>query len=338
MSADKKILSYLKKAPKHTMQDAPIIFRNFSGSDAFMLNEARVNQSLLQQDLPAFTAFDATLNAAWSAAYLADIVAAETIIADTAVIDQQVQTGENVDAIIVAARNKYSEIKYYVQKAPEFSVGMQGEFGLNDYDTVRRSKVRMAQFLDEMHDAATKYKVQLIARGYTQAKIDQIQTLRQSLLAAMTAKGTFTKGRPKLTEDRINLLNKVYDKMTQVNTAAQLVYLTDAAKRAQFVYEPTGDTEDYSEYTGAVPAGAEQTVATVPYEPTRELTFRNTGVAPLQFFLTNGSGASGEVISIGGGAEVVRTMEQMLVDGNAIVVKNMDGTQAGAYLVEVEVM
>lgn len=109
------------------------IKRTYQGSDAFMTESARVNYNLANIELAKFTVFDSTINATFMTAYLTAIVAAETVVADSAISDQQVQTTENVLSQMDLARAKYNEVKYFAQKAFPNSAATQGEFGLNDY-------------------------------------------------------------------------------------------------------------------------------------------------------------------------------------------------------------
>ncbi len=94
----------------------------------------------------------------------------------------------------------------------------------------------MGELLLEMHRVCIKYKIPLIAAGYNQAAIDGILTLREELIQKNTNQKMTQKLRPKLTEDRIILLNTCYGGMMSVMAAAQLVYSEDYAKQHQFVY------------------------------------------------------------------------------------------------------
>lgn len=97
--------------------DPQEITRNYTGSDAFMTESARVNYNLAYSELTKFTNFDSTIKASYMSDYLAAIIAAETVVADSAISDQQVQTTENVLSQMELARAKYNEVKYFVQKA-----------------------------------------------------------------------------------------------------------------------------------------------------------------------------------------------------------------------------
>lgn len=310
------------------------IKRAYLGSDAFMTESARVIYNLANDDLANFTAFDSTINAAWMADYLADVEAAETVVADSAISDQQVQTTENVLSQMDLARAKYNEVKYFVQKAFPDSPATQGEFGLNDYMDARRSESKMIQFLDEMHKAAVKYKTELTDAGYT-AKIGDIQTIRTSLLDKNTTQEVFKKQRPKLTEDRIKILNAAYERLTQVNAAAQIIYVTDYAKQKQFVYNVSTDTS-LQEYEGSVDAGALKTIATLAVSDGAVFTFKNTGTVPLVFCLSTTGNLEGIQIPIGGGATVSKTAADLNPNAGFLLVKNTDAAVAGSYQITLD--
>jgi hypothetical protein len=312
------------------------VVRIFNGSDAFMTESARVIHDLFATDIAAFTAFDSTLNGAFVTAYLAEVVAAEQVIADTAIVDQQVILTEKADKSMDLARIKYNEVKYFVQKAFKDSLGTQNEFGLNDYERARKNKSQMAQFLFEMHVAADKYGAELIAAGYNQAGIDAILPLRDELLTNNISQKVFQKQRPKLTEDRVKVLNTCYKTMMQINAAAQIVFIDDFAKQNQYVYMPSSEQDDSLEFIGVAPIDTVTLIGTVDYLATAIVRFRNTGLASLTFSLSQTLDIESNAIELNGGAEVTKTMGELQVDGINLLVKNNDATQEGNYLVEVD--
>ena len=223
------------------------IIRNYKGSDAFMTQSARVTYDLFVLGMTQFTTFDSTLNAIYAAGYLINIEKAETIVRDSVILGRQMTTSENVYSILDLGRSKYMEIKYFVQKTFPDSFGTQEEFGFEDYPKARRNQVMMGELLLEMHGVCEKYKIPLLAAGYNQPAIDAILPLREDLIQKNTTQKMTQKLRPKLTEDRINLLNNCYSDMMSIMAAAQLVYAGDYAKQHQFVYRTGGkDDTDYS--------------------------------------------------------------------------------------------
>lgn len=311
------------------------LVRSYNGSDAFMTESANVNYELFVEDLVAFTAFDSTLNNAFATAYLALVVAAQTVVADSSIVDQQVTLTENANAQMELARIKYTQTKYFVLKAFPNSLGTQGEFGLNDYNKARRSKTQMGQFLHELHTACQKYNSELITVGFNQAGIDSILTLRTDLMGDTISQKVFEKQRPKLTEDRIVVLNECYKMMVLVNAAAQIVYMNDFAKQKQFVYLPSSQTDDSVEFSGIMAFGMAAIVGAVVYKASSLVTFKNTGKVPLSFSLSTDDQLRGFIVKLDGNTEAAHNMEFLLVNGTNIIVKNSDAVVDGSYTIEV---
>lgn len=316
------------------------IKRAYASADAKMAEAARTIFGLLTEDLAAFTAFDSTINAAFLTAYELAIDNADTVVADSAVIDQLVSKTEDVTYAMDLARGKYRDVKYFVQKAFPGSVGIQGEFGLNDYAFARRNSSQMIQFLDEMHNACTIYSSQLVNVGYSVLAIDEITEIRGKLQDGNFVQEVFKKKRPKLTEDRIIVLNKCYNTMVLINAAAQLVFRTDYAKQKQYVYNPSpGSDVDEEEFEGTVAVSTTKTITTVGFEDA-VYTFRNTGLVPLTFSLVISEEVmSAEQVTIGGGAIVTKTSAELDPDGEAVylIVKNISTSAEGSYIVQISV-
>jgi hypothetical protein len=309
--------------------------RNYLGSDAEMTTYARVIHSLMTADLVKFTTFDSTLTAAYAAQFLTAINNADTVVADTAVLDIQVQKTELIQTAMEKAKSKYADVKYFVQKTFPTSLATQNEFGLNDYDRARKSSTQMIQFLDEMHKACVKYQTQLVAKGLNAAAIAEIQTIRTELQTANTNQEVFKKQRPKLTEDRIIVLNTCYEYITLINAAAQRVYKDDYAKQKQFVYS-TSSTSNILEFNGEVAANTTKNAGTVAFSTDNVFTFRNAGLVPLVFCLSTSEAVEGVEVAIGGGATISKAADELNAGATNILVKNTDATGVGVYEIEVD--
>jgi len=223
--------------------------RNYRGSDAYMTATSRTIRQLFSDDIADFTAFDATLDAAYLAAWLTKIEAAETVVRDSTLLDIQVQLTTQVNGLMQTSRDKYYDVRYFVKKAFPKNIEVLNEFGANDFRRDSRSQPRMVQFLDGLHKAADKYKTQLISKGLLQTEIDEILTLRTSLSDSNTAQEAMKRGRPVLTDDRIEVLNTCYDATKTVIDAAQRVYKDDEAKRNAYRYDDTGSGNNSNELT-----------------------------------------------------------------------------------------
>lgn len=312
------------------------IKRTFDGSDAHMTNFARVIHGLLLEDIANFTAFDVTINAAFAEVFLETIENAETLVADSAIIDMQAQKTEQILEAMNKAKIKYGDVKYFVQKTFPKSLPSQNEFGLNDYERARRSSIQMVQFLDEMHKACVKYQTKLLASGFNATAIEEIVTIRTELQTANIDQEIFKKQRPKQTEDRVTVLNSCYEMLTQVNAAGQRVYMNDYAKRHQFVYKPTTKTASTVTFNGEVAPDTVAIAGTIPYATDNVFTFINTGLVPLVFCLSKTTEIEGIEVSIGGGATVTKTALEMNSDATNLLVKNTSFTEIGLYEIEVD--
>lgn len=312
------------------------IKRLYRGSDAHMAASSRVTRTLMLDDLPAFTAFDSTIDSAFATEWLAKIVAADSVVRDDVVIDEVVETTEYVSGAMKRAKRKYHQVKYFVQKAFPESVGIQGQFGLNDYMDVRRNTEEMVTFMTGMYDKCIQHKVILIAKGYSQARIDEILDIKQALIDTNNVQEATKKDRPKRTEDRIIILNDCYSVMALINAAAQLVYEDDYAKQNQFVYDPSpasGEDNGSDELTGTVNPSSTKTITMVDEDAT--LTLSNTGTIKLFFYLSASDDAIGEEVMLLAGETIVKTTAEMSPDGDGdhLVVKNTNPTETGSYSV-----
>ena len=313
------------------------IIRNYNGTDAEMTTTSRVIYNLLLGELDRFTSFDATINADFANDFLDAIINAESVVADTAVIDIQVQKTELIQTAMEKAKEKYGDVKYFVQKTFAKSIGAQNEFGLNDYERARKSAIQMVQFLEEMHKACVKYQAQLVANGFSAAAIAEIQTIRTELQNATIDQKIFKKKRPKNTEDRVTTLNECYEILMQVNAAAQRVYMNDYAKRHQFVYKPSTKSANTVSFSGEVAPDTVAIAGTIPYAADNVFTFINAGLVPLVFCLSTTTEIEGIEVAIGGGATVTKTALELNADATNILVKKMVLTEVGQFEMEVEV-
>jgi hypothetical protein len=311
------------------------IIRDYNGNDAQMTEFARVIHTLMVDDLISFTAFDSTFTQDFAANFLTAIDLADVVVADTAVIDIQVQKTELIQIAMEKAKNKYADVKYFVKKTFPKSLGTQNEFGLNDYDRARKSSTQMIQFLDEMHKACVKYQPQLITNGFNEAAITEILSIRTELQNANTNQEVFKKQRTKMTEDRIITLNNCYQYIQIVNAAAQRVYKNNYAKQNQFVYKLSSSSSTLF-LDGVVPASTTVLAGEKAFSLDNVFSFKNTGLVPLVFCLSTTNNVEGIEVTIGGGATVIKSSGELNADANKILVKNSDSTTIGSYEIEIE--
>jgi len=145
---------------------------------------------------------------------------------------------------------KYNDVKYFAGKAFKTKKPIMNEFGVKTYNTASKNPTALSMFMNRLHEVAQKYKTQLIAQGFTQAKIDEILTLKLALEAANTTQNVFMDHRPVITQDRAMAFNACYAFIVEVDKAAQIIYRNNDAKRKIFVYDARGGNKN--EYSGEI--------------------------------------------------------------------------------------
>lgn len=320
------------------MAETPTV-RKYQGSDANLIQQANLNKTLLNDNLALFTAEDSTIDNAYVLAYATDIQEAETEEVDELVEDTLSQKTALVKAAEKAVARKVAQVRYYVLEAFPGNREIQMKFGLDAWDKARKSQVNTLQFLTKMHSVATEYEDELTAAGFGATRIASIQTARQALETADSSQELYRSGRPYLTALRIIEYNEVYDRLTRINSLAQIVFVDDYEMRKQFVFDPAGPGNDDTEYTGTVQSQELKTIATLTYDATRSITLENTGGPVLAFYLrVDESTPSGNQRDVAEGDEPVNvTMEDLNTDPTATVlaVESKVGSEPATYKVTV---
>lgn len=210
--------------------------RVYKGSDANLLQQANLNRNLMADKLDAFTAEDATINAAFLADYEADIAAAEEQSSDSTVRAIVGQKTEGVAAALKSAAALMRQVRYYVREAFPTDPAIHYAFGLREWEKVRRSQVKVMQFLGTLHAVAEDHADALAAVGFGPDRIAGILTVRAAVEEADGVQEVHKDGRPVLTAERIRRYNAVYARIMRVNALARIVFAGDYAVKKQFVF------------------------------------------------------------------------------------------------------
>jgi hypothetical protein len=119
-------------------------------------------------------------------------------------------------------------------------------------DKMRQSQAKMIQFMKNFHKVATKYKVQLAAKGYPQAKVDEIKTLGDALDAANTDQEVFIGTQPVATQERNIAYNDVWDIMVNVCTAGKNIFRQNFAKYQLYLLPPGEESAEVLSIVGVI--------------------------------------------------------------------------------------
>lgn len=207
--------------------------RKFKGSDAAFIEQAKTIRNHLQTYHADFSAFDPTLDATFIEALTAAIAEVDAGRDDVAHKEMVRQQTEAVQAAMDQCRTVYKRLKYFVEQTFS-SKGVQNEFGLGQFKTVRDSQPKMIQFMGTLKTTAAKYSAQLTAHGCPADLIASIETAIAALDTANQGQESAKGERTVATEVRVEKLNAVYDRLMRVSAAAKIVFEGDATRLALF--------------------------------------------------------------------------------------------------------
>lgn len=209
--------------------------RKFKSKDGDMLSKIASSMHYFKKHIAEFTVFDPELNATY---YDNWKQALETLTQYYNM--DKFELLEASDLLAEATESladchaKYREVKYFAGLAFAGNREVMREFGEGSYSKVRHSHLKMVQFMETLHGVATKYKAELIAKNYTQAAIDEIATLTNTLRSDNQQQQLKKKERPSETRKRVDALNAFYAFGQRVSEAARKIYFKDDIVRNQF--------------------------------------------------------------------------------------------------------
>lgn len=260
------------------------IFRLYRTDDASMLEYGDNVLTRYTADMADFTAFSTIFDQTYADTLEQQIADAEGFGSDNQQVDIVVQTTQNMLEKMDECRNHYGDLKFFIEEAFPTQVGVQGEFGFNDYDGARNSQSKLIQFMNDLALTVQKYESQLLAAGCSQDRIDETQTLAVELKMANRAQEAAKGERADATYARILLLNTVWMTVQKIRRAAKRIYKDNYAKLQLYLLPWNGGVpteEDMIE--GSVAEGQTIVVAVPGLEPSSVVTLNNLGTVPLMF-------------------------------------------------------
>ena len=216
--------------------------RVYAMSDAEALSLEKTIRSCFLQDQADFAAFDARFSTPYETDFLNDITAAEEEAADNNILTQQSGLTAEVEKWIEASKKSFQSSKYFIEQAFPSNTAVHKEFGYGDYEKARKSQVKMIQFMKQFHKTAVKYSTQLIAKGYAQAKIDEIDSIKTALDEANLKQEAFKKDRTVFTQERVGKMNTAWKRMQDVCNAAKNIYAENYAKYSRYITSESAGT------------------------------------------------------------------------------------------------
>jgi len=204
--------------------------RDFSISDADLIEHAETVVATLPSDMPAFMAFDSTLTAEYIPQLQEVIADAKDYPTDEVMIDEMAEQTLLVENVFNNCYDDYKTIAYFVRKAFNDNPAIRNQFGLNDIEKARKSQPKMVIFMESLVKTAAKYQVQLIGAGCKEELILGLPGKAAALDEVNIAQEKFKNDRAIITQDRIKALNQVYRQLQPLHNAAEIIYRNDPVR------------------------------------------------------------------------------------------------------------
>jgi hypothetical protein len=207
-----------------------------------VLSQAYLFHSGLVRDLALFTAYSPLFNAAYASDFLDLIEDAGELPTNEEDLNNQVILTNDVESKMEDARLLYRKLISYVNLKWGKNDSVLRAFGNNLYEKARKSVKSMINLLELANRAAesAKYKVDLIALGFTQLDITELLTLSQDLNEVYNNQQEFIQLSSDRAEVRVVAFNKVWDVMVQINFASKQVYIDSPALIEYYLLYPEG--------------------------------------------------------------------------------------------------
>ena len=210
--------------------------RKFSGSDARLLEQAQIIHQHFSNYLSEFSQFSARFDQAYADRFLQLINAAYDAENNTSLVRQQVTKTISVYETMQKARQIYRKARAYAQLTFYNEDGEYKEI-TRGYLAARNKQATMIAFLDKLEHALKRHQQQLQdpnKGGMPAGFITQVADTRQLLTDKNQEQEEFIGTKETVTQDRVELLNNIYDTMRQINNTARVIFYDDSAKRKMF--------------------------------------------------------------------------------------------------------
>ncbi|MGM0531817.1 MAG: hypothetical protein ACQER7_10735 [Bacteroidota bacterium] len=222
------------------------IHRKSSLPDARLYEHGTKVTRSLEEDIEDFSTFDSTIDEKFINSLQGTLDGVRDIKKDDVMVDEQAQHTDEVNRKMAACNKGYKTVAYFVRYVFDDDESIQNEFGLNDIKGARNNQSQMIFFMTSLAKTAAKYKDQLIKGGMNPDTIDALPRLAQELDEANQKQEQFKDERGKLTQERIQRVNALYDPLARISDIARIIYADDPAQLNKYQM-PTPDSSTNSE-------------------------------------------------------------------------------------------
>lgn len=221
---------------------ADAIVRFYESTDDATLERGNLFHALLGTHLAQFTPLFPFIDAPWRTAFKADIDAADAFPKDDQVVGQiKINTGD-VGEAMGRGRSAFGTLGVYAKLTWPEDKNRQRQFGQDLWVERRNSQTGIIEGLQLAYNVANMAanKVELIAKGFLQVSIDNLQALALEIQNKNDLQELSKSLRGPSTGDRVMLHNIFFGKMQILNAASEVVFADDAARQELYNLYPVG--------------------------------------------------------------------------------------------------
>lgn len=145
----------------------------------------------------------------------------------------------------------------YQEQAFPGNPGRAKKYGSDDYRDMCKYLDKVKPFMDQFHSQAVADNATLNAKGYSDLEIAAIETKGNEFYAALRAQNEAQVDRQETTQERIDILNAVWQIVKRINRASKVVYRGNYAKIQQYLMPAPGTNEARENLSGHRPSNQE---------------------------------------------------------------------------------
>ena len=229
--------------------------RLFTISDEEVLQQSDVLMDSFETHKEVFAFRFPQLGGTFGADWAADTAAARAILPDYAEVGEQANETAKLEELMDQGRNHFQTVMLYAQLAFPKDVAILRLFGQQQYNLVRTSQLQLPVLLRSAYNQVSKdeYKPALLAKGLKEDEIELLDSLATAITEQNIVQQKAKKARSIAASERIEAMNKVWERMALVCQCAKLVFQDDAARYNLFLLT---DEETPKEVEAPVPAAA----------------------------------------------------------------------------------
>jgi hypothetical protein len=219
---------------------AESIQRDFTMDDLLMLERAQVFHNGFINDKALFEADYPYMADPYAANFQTAIDDADAIPSGAEYDSEIADKTAELNAQLPIGQKALKKLYSYVELAWD-STAKLNRFGKNKYDKSRSSQLKLKELLELAHRQAElpAHKTTLLAVGYTQAAIDNLETIANTIDALNAEQEDMLAARGDKTQARITAYNEVFAYMQQINKASKIVFDGNPAKIDFYLLYPT---------------------------------------------------------------------------------------------------